>query len=238
MSAQSLTTPREGYDWEECLYTGEMIPVRRLNPIEDGIRQAEIQLNRFKRISGWVAVDHTTWNRTNFEGLKYWGFIPQLSSNKPRAFEFHSMDHSFAFVKNIEKNPFPLLDIVLRKMVSVSGLMTIRTIEELHNFVRDYQNPHWVPRTPEEMVVHPGICLCAPCKEETYETFPDLYKVIAIQWNRIQEAGHFGWMIDPSLHEEAMKYSWYQRIGEPMTFVWDIRAFPNPSEDLERITFS
>lgn len=235
MSAQSLPAPPEGYDWEECLYTGEMIPVRRFNPIEDGIREAQIHLERFMQIPGWVAVNQ---GPINWAFLEYWDAIPQRPQSIPSAFGFHFMDHSFAFVRDIQANPQRLHDMVLFKVRHVEGLLTIRTIKDLHKFVSDFQNPHWVPRTPEEMIVHPGLCFCAPSKEEIYEALPDLYKVTAIQWNRVQDAGHFGWMIHPSLHEEAMKYSWYQKMGEPRTFVWDMRAFPNPTEDLERITFS
>ena len=242
MSAQSLPTPPEGYYYQECLYGGSPYLVKISNPIEDGIREAQIHLERFMQISaGWIAVNQGSMNITNLAGLQYWDAIPQRPHYKPSAFGFHYKDPSFAFVRDIQTSPQQLHDMVLCRIRSVKGLMTIRTIEELHDFVRNFQNPHQVPRTPEEMAIeheYTALLFCAPCKEEKYEALPDLYKVTAIQWNRVQDAGHFGWMIDPSLHDEAMKYSWYQRIGEPRTFVWDIRAFPNPSEDLERITFS
>lgn len=238
MSAQSLSTPPEGYFWDQCLYTDEWHLVKDIDPIREGIRQNQIHLEKFMQISGWIAVNQGMMNITNLAGLQLWDVIPQTTDFKPRAFRFYHMDPSFEFVRNIQRSPHLLHDMELCVMKNVKGLMTIRTIHEFHNFVRDFQNPTMVFRTSEEMEVPLGLCAIAPCKEVTYETIPDLYKVTTIQWNRVQDAGYFGWMINPSLHDEAMKYSWYQQMGEPMTFIWDIRALPNPSEDLERITFS
>lgn len=235
----SLPVAPEGYIWDLDLYSekeDDWILVKKY--IEDPIELAERRLSKFETLDGWIMWNRPgIWNLTNLESLKTWGNIPQTTSAKPRALTFYSKDPSSLLTHSIFGNPHILEDTDIYHLKNSFQTMTITTSEQLRDFVRDFQKLSFIPLTPEEMIVSLGLLCIAPYKEITYSDLPDLYKVNHIQWKKVQDAGFYGWFIDPSLHAEALQYHWYREINSPIGFVWDIRAFPNPTEDLIRIPF-
>lgn len=238
MSEMTLSAPPEGYRWEQDLYSDHETWFLIKNHVVDPVEVQERNLLKFQSLSGYYMWNRTgAWNPINLEGLKTWGNIPQETSAKPRALSFYSTDPASSLTHSILTNPGILEEADIRHLQNSFQTMMITTSEELRDFVRDFQNPSFIHRTYEEMIVPPALLCIAPCKEITYTELPDLHKVTKIQWKKVQDAGFYGWFIHPSLHEEAMQYHWYRQIGSHMGFVWDIRGFPNPIEDLIRISF-
>jgi hypothetical protein len=242
MSEMSLPAAPPGFHWDQDLYSDDKTWFLVKNHVVDPAEVQEQHLLKFKTLSeGYILWNRIgSWNLTNLSGLNMWGNIPQTTSAKPRALTFYSTDPSSSLTQSILTNPGILEEADIYHLQNSFQTMMISTSEELHDFVRDFQNPTIVSSNGK--VDMRGI-LMALCTMETYQevTFTepsDLYKVSKIQWKKVQDAGFYGWFIDPSLHQEAMQYQWYRQIGSPMGFVWDIRAFPNPTEDLMRIPFS
>lgn len=232
------TPAPEGHHWDWDLYSEEWILVKK--QVIDPEEVRERHLSKFKSVSGYFMWNRVgSWNLTNLAGLNMWGNIPQNTSEKPRALYFYSTDPASSLTHSILTNPDILEEADIYHLQNSFKTMMISTSEELHDFVRDFQNPTIVSSygTMNMQGILMALCTMETYQEVTFTKPSDLHNVTKIQWKKVQDAGFFGWFIDPSLHEEAIKYHWYRQIGSPMGFVWDIRAFPNPTENLMKIPF-
>lgn len=240
MSEMSLSAPPKGYRWEQDLYSDDETWFLVKNYVVDPDEVRERHLSKFKSVSGYFMWNRVgSWNLTNLAGLNMWGNIPQGTAAKPRALAFYSTNSASSLTHSILTNPGILEEADIYHLQNSFQTMMISTSEELQNFVRDFQKPTIVSSygTVDMQDIIMALCTMETYQEVTFTEPSDLFKVSQIQWKKVQDAGLFGWFIHPSLHEEAMQYHWYRQIGSPMGFVWDIRAFPNPAEDLMRIPF-
>lgn len=240
MSEKNLPPAPEGYLWELDLYSDKEEWILVKNHVIDPKEVEERNLSKFHTLLGFISYNRAgTFNLTNWEGLKTWENIPQTTAAKPRALTFYSTDPSSALTHSILENPLILNDVDIFYLKNSFQTIMIRTSDELQDFVRKFQNPTFVTsvRGADYQQFLVALCTMETYEEMTYTEPSDLFKVTKIQWKKVQDAGFYGWFIDPSLHEEAMQYQWYRQMGSPMGFVWDIRAFPNPTEDLIRIPF-
>lgn len=230
-----------GYHWDWDLYSDKEQWTLVENHVEDPEEVKRRNLLKFNSLTGYYLWNRSgPWNITNLAGLNTWGNIPQETSTKPRALAFYSNHHSSSLTMSILTNPGILEEAEIYHLKDSSNTMMISTSEQLRDFVRDFQKPTMVTTYKDDCDIKGiplALCIIETYQEVTYTESFDLHKVTNIQWKKVQYSGFYGWFIDNSLHEEAMQYHWYRQIGSPMGFVWDIRAFSNPTEDLKRISF-
>jgi hypothetical protein len=218
----------EEYD----LYTGEFIGYRDMNE-ENRLRKGRI-LETYNSISkNWILFDHISLSGYTLHDLKKDKTILQRDNSPPRGVVFHSGIPVSRLVNSISRDPFiideahvytPFGDHIVGNQV-----FEINTVEQLRDFTLQYQVPTLDITSP--------LAALRPCNQILYTDLPGLYRVEQIQWSKLQEDGFYGWLIHPSLHNEAMNYAWYHSMYSPMAFVWDIRVFQNIELDLMRIIF-
>ena len=218
---------------EYDLYTGEELGVRDM--IKEHHWRMQRYIDTYDYISKyWLLLDHPFISGYTLKDLQREQTILQRNSLRPVGVCFYTNHVTSRLNNEFRKNPFIVDEGLVYSPFGEDtigkNMLEIHTIQELHNFTLEYQVPMFISPTKP-------IALAIYFERTMQNELPGLYLVEEIQWSKVQENGYNGWLIHPSLHEEAMKYAWYRQIASPIGVVWDMKAFPNVDKDLMRIVF-
>lgn len=164
------------------------------------------------------------------------GYVEQIPGPRPNGWNFFAKHPTSPLHGTFAECDFTQEDVPYYLANFTGNMVHIRNSEDMESFTRRYQRGKMIQTS--DFVRQEGMCCAIGNITISYEIlFPETHLddikwyIHEINWDQVQKDGYMGIAIHPSVHDIAMKYAWYNKIGTPMAFVWNLAAFTNPDED-------